>query len=199
MAAYVSVVVEGPSDEGVVRAVLAACGLSVDMIHGRRGKGYIRSRISNYNLAAKRSPWFVLVDLDDVSACPAMVRHQWLPSLEELMVFRIAVVEVEAWLLADRERVASFLGVAEARIPSAPDVLADPKQQLVNLARRSKKRAIRQGLVPREGSGTAVGPTYASDVREFAMTMWRPDVAAGLSPSLARCLSRLRDLANRLG
>lgn len=195
----ISVVVEGQSDEGVVRAVANACGLSVGMVHGRHGKDYIRSRIANYNMAAKHGPWFVLVDLDNVGSCPATVRQQWLASSEELMVFRIAVVEVEAWLLADRERVAGFLGVSEAKVPKAPDDLPDPKQQLIKLARGSRKKAVRQGLVPRDGSGAVIGPTYVSDVREFATTLWRPDVAAGQSPSLARCMVRLRELSGRLG
>lgn len=195
----VSVVVEGPSDEGAVRAVLAACGLSVDMIHGRRGKSYIKAKIGNYNAAAKHGPWFVLIDLDDPDGCPGEICHSWLPSPEELMVFRVAVVELEAWLLADRERVAEFLGVSEGGIPIAPDELADPKQQLLNLARRSRKRAVRQGLVPRDGSGASVGPTYVSDIRDFGATVWRPEVAALHSPSLARAMDRLRHLADLLG
>jgi hypothetical protein len=108
------------------------------------------------------------------------------------------VVELEAWLLADRERTAEFLGVSPGKLPGSPDELADPKQQLINRARRSRSRAVRQGLVPRDGSGAPVGPTYVSDVRNFGATAWRPEVAALRSPSLASCMTRLRQLADRL-
>jgi hypothetical protein len=192
------VVVEGSSDEGAVRAVLTACGLSVQVFYGRRGKDHIRTKIASYNSAAKHGPWFVVVDLDDPNACPMDLRNSWLTSPEDLMVFRIAVVEIESWLLADRARVAAFLGVSESKIPTNPDEIPDPKQRLINLARTSRKRGIRQGLVPRDGSGANVGPTYASDIREFGANLWRPNEAALHSPSLARCMKRLRELAERL-
>lgn len=55
------------------------------------------------------------------------------------MCFRIAVREVEAWLLADAEQAAGFLAVPLARIPAEPETLPDPKATLIALAGRSRK------------------------------------------------------------
>jgi hypothetical protein len=65
---------------------------------------------------------------------------------------------------------------------------------MVNLARKSRKRTIREGLVPAPGSGANVGPTYASDLRNFAKEAWRPAVASRRAPSLDRCLTRAAEL-----
>ena len=43
----------------------------------------------------------------------------------------------------------------------------DPKTTLINLARRSRRRAIREGIVPREGSGGRVGSGYPGRLIEF--------------------------------
>lgn len=116
------------------------------------------------------------------------------------MVFRVAVRAIEAWLLADRERIAAYLGVSLHSVPALPDALADPKQALVNLARKSRRRAIRDELVPREGSGRQVGPAYSSRLQDFVLHPadgWRPEVAAGNSDSLARCIRAIERLVAR--
>jgi hypothetical protein len=72
---------------------------------------------------------------------------------------------------------------------------------VVDLARRSRRRAIRDDFVPREGSGRRIGPLYTSRMIEFVEDMtagWRPDEAARLSPSLARCLRRFGEFAAAL-
>ena len=96
--------------------------------------------------------------------------------------------------MADSETLAPFLGVARGFVPSDPESLVRPKEAMVNLGRRSRKGAIRKDMVPRRGSGRAVGPAYTSRLIEFASTEWRPAVAAKRSESLKRairCLQRL--------
>ncbi|MEV4646069.1 hypothetical protein [Saccharopolyspora sp. NPDC049357] len=194
----VMVAVEGISDEGAVRSILREFNLTVHLTLGRNGKAALLSKISAYNDSAKYMPWFVLVDLDSPDTCIVEKLRQWMPNPSEYMLFRVAVSELEAWLLADREAIAQFLGVSVDRVPRNPDSLKDPKQEIINLARRSRRREIREGLVPRQGSGVAIGPTYASDIRNFGESMWRPKVAAEESPSLSRCLRRVEELANKL-
>lgn len=189
------IAVEGISDEGAVRSILREFGLSVGIVQGKGGKSALLKKLPAYNQSARFMPWFVLVDLDVVDACVVASAREWLPAPAEMMVFRVAVAELESWLLADRDAIADFLGVSVSKIPRNPDSLSDPKQEIINLARKSRRRDIREGLVPRPGSGTSVGPTYASDIREFGLRSWRPKIAADESPSLARCLRRVEQLA----
>lgn len=182
-------------DEVVVRRILASVGLNVWAYYGGKGKAHLLKSLHGYNVSAQRSAWVVVVDLDRDFGCAPEAVAAWLPWAAHLMRLRIAVREVESWLLADRQRMAGFLGCPIGALPRAPDELADPKAEVVRLARRSRRRDVREGLVPHAGSRRSEGPTYASDLAAFARDRWRPEQAAGGSPSLARALARLRELA----
>ena len=139
----------------------------------------------------------MLVDLDHDADCAPDLCRVWLPHRAQKMCFRVAVREVEAWLLADRERISQFLSVPLSKLPANPESEDDPKQVMVNLAARLRRRAIRQDMTPRPGSGRSVGPAYTSRLIEFVnapQISWRPDVAAQRSDSLRRCLQALRVL-----
>jgi hypothetical protein len=88
---------------------------------------------------------------------------------------------------------ARFLSVSVARIPSNPEEVDDPKRCLVDLARRSRKRKVRDDMVPEPGSGRSIGPEYNRRLIGFAENVWRPEVAAECSDSLRRCRQRLRE------
>jgi hypothetical protein len=189
--------VEGPVDEAVARRLLFSVGASPGTIYGKNGKQHVLGRLAGFNNAARLSPWLVIVDLDTDADCAPTVRGRWLPDPAPSMCFRIAVREVEAWLLADQERLAQFLGIPRSRVPSQPETIPDPKRALVDLARRSRRRDIVQDFVPRPASGRAVGPAYASRLIEYVtdhVVGWRPDVAARSSDSLRRCLAHLAAL-----
>jgi len=193
----VNVLVEGGPDEAVVRRILDWVGLPCGMVYGKEGKPYILSRLSKYNQAAHITPWLVVVDLDQDAECAPPFVRSVLPNPAGGMQFRVAVRAIEAWLMADAERLAAFLSIPTARIPINPDVEPDPKTTLVNLARRSRRRAIREDMVPRQGSGARVGPGYTGTVMEFATTTengWRPEVAMERSDSLRRCVAALETL-----
>ena len=189
----ISAAVEGVVDEAVVRKLIAHAGATPGDVYGRQGKSFLRQKIAAYNNAARHAPWVVLVDLDNEDCAPPL-RNAWLPQPAPHLCFRIAVREVEAWLLADSERLAQFLSVTRSKLPPDPERLADPKATMVNLARASRRRDIREDMVPRPGSGRQVGPAYSSRLIEFASADWRPDVAADRADSLlraTRCLKRL--------
>lgn len=189
------VVVEGVMDEFVVRRIFVSCGLCISTAYGKNGKEWIRNHINAYNQAAKFSPWFILVDLDHSFGCAPDLINGWIVARQQLLIFRVAVREIEAWLLADIERMAHFLGVPKSKLPATPDMIVDPKQELIALARLSQKRTIREDLVPRPNSGRRVGPAYTSRLSEFVADEkngWRPEKAAERSDSLARCLHALK-------
>lgn len=183
-------------DEAVARKLITcAAGQAPFAVYGKRGKQWIRERITNYNSAARHAPWFVLVDLDYDNCAPQLC-SEWLPGPAPRMCFRVAVREVEAWLLADAESLAKFLSVPAAQIPPHPETSADPKLDMVNLARRSKRRAIREDMVPRASSGRAIGNAYNSAMVEYVSRHWRPAVAAERAPSLHKARAALQRLVS---
>lgn len=190
----ISGAVEGLVDETVIRRLVREAGGSLDRVYGRNGKTHLKRDLGGYNHAAQHAPWVVAVDLDHDAECAPPFCREWLPRPATHMCFRVAVREIEAWLLADREHLARYLSVATLRVPPNPETLDDPKQTMVNLARNSRRRDIREDMVPRQNSGRTVGPAYSSRLIEFVETEWRPEVAARQADSLRRCRERLREL-----
>lgn len=198
--AYISGAVEGPSDESVFRRLVEAGGGVVHRLQVQHGKPNLRRALPGYNQAARVSPWLVLVDLDHEFGCPPDLVSAWLPTPSRHMRFRVVVRQIEAWLLADAERFASFFSVHKGAVPIAPDTLPDPKASLLAIVSRSRRSAIRQDMTPRHGSGRRVGPAYTSRLIEFASDPvggWRWEIALTRSPSLAKCVVRLNEIINR--
>lgn len=188
----VAAAVEGIVDEAVVRRLITDVGAIPGAVHGKNGKPHLRQRMRGYINAARHAPWIILVDLDRDADCAPPLRHEWLPEGMSDLCFRIAVRAVESWLLADRECMASFLSVACQKIPSDSQALSDPKATVVKLARQSRRREIREDMVPRPGSGRPVGAAYSLRLIEFTSTHWRPGVALKHCDSLRRAIECLR-------
>lgn len=190
----ISAAVEGVVDEAVVRRLIVHAGGTAGAVYGKNGKNALREKINGYNNAARRTPWIVLVDLDREADCAPPLREAWLPEPAPSLCFRVAVREIEAWLMADASTLASFLGVPQSRVPRDPEDVDHPKRAMIDLARHSRRRVIREDMVPRAGSGRQVGPAYSSRLMEYVGKRWRPEVAARHAGSLRRaivCLERL--------
>lgn len=185
--------VEGPVDDAVLRRLFVECGHEPGPIHIKNGKSGVIDKLPGYNNAARFTPWLVLIDLDDATCAPEYVATE-LPAPAAQMLFRVAVRQVESWLLADASRLASFLRVSRARVPGDPDSLPHSKQALVDLSRHSANRTIREEMVPRPGSGRRTGAGYVSRLIEFVQSHWDPHEAAQHSDSLRRSLERLTAL-----
>jgi hypothetical protein len=99
---------------------------------------------------------------------------------------------VESWLLTDREAMAEFLRIAVANLPADPDREEHPKRTLVNLARKSRAREVREDLVPEAGSPGVVGKNYTPRMTQFVEDHWRPLEAEKRSASLRRAVAALR-------
>jgi hypothetical protein len=190
----ISGAVEGPIDDAVVRRLIRDTEHEVDSIYFRNGKAGLLERLPGYNAAARLKPWLVLIDLNGDAECAASFIVEKLPSPAQQMLFRVAVRQIESWVLADREKVARFLRISQALVPRDPDSLENAKRALVNLARRSSSRAIQQDMVPTTGSARKVGVAYTARMIEFIEGAWSPDGAKSQSDSLRRCLDRLQEL-----
>ena len=196
----VSGAVEGLLDEAVLRRLVLYVGATPTSVYGKTGKQRLLQQLNGYNQAAQQAPWLVLVDLDDDAECAPPYKAHCLPEPATRMCFRIAVREIEAWLLADRDRLAQFLSINVARIPQSPEEIPNPKRMMVQLARASRRRGVREDMVPRPESGRDVGPVYTGRLIEFVTNTrsgWRPTVAARSSNSLMSCLQRLQELLQR--
>lgn len=161
----------------------------------RGGFGYLKRNICGFNQAARGMPYLILTDLDTENCAPEMM-HKWLPHPKHPnLLFRIAEREVESWLLADRIGFAKFLGISRGLMPLETDSIADPKRYLIDLARRSKKRSIREDLVPRLGSTAKQGPAYNDRLISFVRDKWNISAARKISPSLERTMRSLENFA----
>ncbi len=195
---FVSALVEGPIDEAVARRLVHESDLEFDTCYGKKGIGYLKQKIAGFNMAATGQTILAIADFMDAGfECPAAMVENWLPNRHANMIFRIAVREIESWLLADRTHVAEFLKVAQVHIPRNPENLNDPKQALVNLARRSKSRRIQDSLAPKPGSSAHVGPLYVAEITKYVRTTWDVVAARQASTSLDKCLARLEALTGR--
>lgn len=173
--------------------------LSVALLLRRDGFGYLKSKIRNFCELARRMPVLLITDLDN-EQCPMTLigtwsRHDVVP---DQLMFRVAVRQIESWLLADREGLASFLTVSVQRLPGNPDDLTDAKRFLLQLASRAP-RQIRDELVADPDATAAQGLGYNALLSSFVRSRWNPSRAARRSDSLARARSRLTELAMRSG
>ncbi len=193
----IAAAVEGIVDEAVARRLIREAGGIPGPVYGKNGKQHLRQKINAYNHAARFAPWLVLVDLDTGASCAPSLRQNWLPVSAPWLCFRIAVPQVEAWLLADAESLAAYLGVAKRKIPDNPEALLDAKTAMVNLARDCQRRDIQQDMVPRPSSGRKVGPAYTSRLVEYVEDHWQPARAAQHADSLRRAIQCLQRLVSR--
>lgn len=164
----------------------------------KNGAGYLRSNISKWAQLARRHPVVVLTDLDRL-ACPVDLLASWqigLHSSRDLFL-RIAVREVESWLMADHQALRKLIGPRGA-LPAHPDEIAEPKQYLLRMAERAPRKVRSELLVP-AGAFSSQGMGYNSLLSNLIRTEWSPQRAALRSPSLQRTCDRLEQLGRRLG
>ncbi|MCY4076419.1 MAG: hypothetical protein OXH04_13430 [Acidobacteria bacterium] len=192
-----SFAVEGIVDQAVVLKLFDATSVASGTPYVCDGLGNLRQRLGGFNAGARYAPWFVLCDLDRYECAPELRSGLLGPAQAEGMELRIAVRAVEAWLLADRQSFARFLGVDARRIPRDPEHVVNPKHAVVDLARESAKRAIRAGLVPSEASGRRIGPAYTDQVIQYVRSRWSPSRARAAAPSLARAFERCEAFSRR--
>lgn len=189
-------VVEDVASEHVLRRILqyALPHAVVSNVVHCGGFGQIKARFDRYLNACNVVPHVVLTDLD-LHECPMKLMQDWgIPRpLPARLIFRVAVREVEAWLLADRQRMAEFLQVALAKVPTDVEGEIDPKRSLINLARRSRSKRFSLEFCPAVDSKASQGVLYNDHLIRFVNEMWRVDVARESSSSLNRAIGRLQE------
>lgn len=182
-------------DEVLANRLIEYAGCVPGTTYGKKGCGYIKKKVGGFNQAAENINYLTLVAFMDTGlSCPPEILSNWLPYPKPGMLLRAVVNELESWLLADRSSLAQFLKINIERIPLDPEAADDPKQTLVNLARKSRSSKIRSALVPDHGSTSSVGKLYPTEMMKYIQDIWDINLAREIAPSLDRCLIRLGEL-----
>lgn len=173
----------------------AGADLSVTLRLRRGGAGYLKSRMRNFCESARRMPVLLLTALD-TAQCPMTLIGAWSRNnaIPDPLIFRVAVRQVESWLLADRESIANLLKVSLRRLPGNPDKLPDAKRFLLRLASKAPRR-VREELLAVRGARASQGLGYNTLLSKFVRSRWNPSRAAMRSDSLNRARLRLAELA----
>ena len=136
----------------------------------------------------------MLTDLDSPKICPPELIQSWIQGSLNLGFFlRVAVMEVESWVMADQSAFAEFLKVPIQEVPTRTDEIPDPKTSLLSLAEKSKSTGLRKDLLPKKGNKTSkIGPGYNIRLSEFVRDYWDLNRAVSASPSLKKTVDRLQ-------
>ena len=195
---YITLVVEddlsGIVAERLVKEYIAGVKVLDLFVAG----GSVRGRIPGLNQRARfNGPVLALADLDRPLSCPAELVQEMTRGLivEPNLLIRIAVLEIESWIMADRDSISRWLGISVRNVSQYPESLEDPKRALVQLASRSPYRRLREGIGPDRVVGTnRTGPNYNDAVGDFVSHFWIPDAARRNAPSLDRAITRIAEL-----
>ena len=191
---------EGQTEEYVASKLVPFCGHELSTVYGRKGVEYIKRKASLFRvLATDNTGLLVLTDFRDAdAACVPDALHEYLlkklPIPPKTYLLRFAVNEIESWLMADREGISEFLSVSKTKIPLNPENEQYPKRTLINIARLSRSKVVRNEFVPQPGHLSNVGPDYMNMLNDFITNYWDIDNAMNHADSLKRCVHRLRSV-----
>ena len=175
--------------------ILAHFGIDIVQSVIYEGQTYLQRKAPSFNKTAHEACGvFMLTDLDSPNLCPPRLIASWLNSpRNSRFLLRVAVMEVESWVMADRRAFAEFLSIPVHRVPRNTDEILNPKEFLISLVLRSKKRRLREELVATRITRTPhPGDKYNEHLSTFVKNQWDIDRAASRSPSLSRTIARLR-------
>lgn len=178
-------------------ALIIQSGAQAKIEHSQAtgGFGKFKEKIPQMNTIAKNiMPVLMLAD-GDQDICVVQQRNDWMPKHpSDKFSLRLAVRESESWLLADRDGFSRFAEISQDLIPRTPDTTQNPKELLLQLIKKSRKRQLRNEMLPSKGSRSKIGLGYNIHLRDFITNYWSADRAAINSPSLARSIPRIATL-----
>ena len=198
---YVNLAVEDKLSEAVATKILTNMGFEIARKPQKprkprlKGNAYLKKIAPEFNRsAAGPFYFFMLTDLDSPKICPSDLIQSWVKGdLNPKFFLRVAVMEVESWVMADRGAFAEFLRVSIEAVPTRTDEILDAKEHLLSLAKKSRSAELKKALLPKErGQTSKIGPGYNTRLSEFVRCHWDLNRAASVSPSLKRTVDRLQ-------
>ena len=163
----------------------------------RGGKSHILKNLLKYNQSAKNLKFLIIVDLDKTNCVVDFIKkHFHNVSLNKGLIFRVAIREIESWILADKIGFCNYFKVPKKHLQINPDDLHDPKQFLIETIKKyCKNKRRKEDITVQKGSNAIVGPAYNSALIEFIKDAWCIESARQNSPSLNRCIVALEKLS----
>ena len=164
---------------------------SINQIVNAHGFVRIKKHINGYNEASVYTPYFIITDLDKNECAPSLIKSWFCKVPNKNMLFRVAVREIESWIIADRKNFAKFIGVSLDKIPLKPDEIKEPKEKLISLVKKSRNKVLCSDLAPKDNSAS-IGPYYNATLRQFILDRWDLCSAMKNSPSLNKAFLALK-------
>lgn len=156
------------------------------------GVSRLLSQLDRYQTLARLYPVLCIADTDRRCAVELLEKHRP-PNLSARFLFRLAVPEIESWILADNKGFAEHFRVPESRLPRNPDEEHDSKLTILHLVQKSKSRLFKNEMISAYDRNK-IGTGYNLHLTSFVREKWSVEEAAMRSASLARCVSRLQEL-----
>lgn len=176
--------------------------------------GQIKSKMAELNILASKSIVILLIDLDN-NYCPPILKEELLNTVdqkEEDFIFNVAVDEGEAWLFADRDHFASYIGVSVDQIPECHQTklsgrkfvveIDSPMKSSLLLTHKISLQSNKDDIIKRIGVNNpkekCKGAEYNSAIVPFIERYWNVEIARKKSDSLDRMVRRIQQLQQRI-
>ena len=192
---FLFLAVEDELSEHVARKVLQSVSplFKIHQVLGGNGFTYLKKNIEKFNQIARSIPFLLITDLDAADCPPTLLQEWGSDDLHSNFILRIAVREIESWILADRCGFSEYFKISKVNVPKEPDEIMDPKQYLVNIIRKKcRKKIIKEDIVPPKGATSNQGPGYNIRMGDFVYSGWNPVKAQENSVSLNGAIKRLK-------
>ena len=159
-----------------------------------QGNARLKEKAQKFREAAQFGIDSLLVTDLDAWATPNDLGRDWfgvlcLSELPDGFIFRVAVHEIESWILADKDGLARYLLISPDNFPDNSDTIPDPKKFLLNLvAAKCRKKRFRE-MLPLKGQKIGIG--YNPVLSDFIDNQWDIDQAIFRSSSLKRAMGKI--------
>lgn len=173
-----------------------APSIIIDTSQNCHGFGKIKANVNKWNAAAVKGIRFIVVTDLDSSPCPVKLINEWFVNgIDTNLIFRIAIKEIESWVLADNINFSKFLGISNYSITDS-DTINDPKDFLFKLTKKSRYTNIKKDILPLD-IFARIGPNYNNRLALFIHSYWDIDNARQKSKSLDRAIKAFVRINNR--
>jgi hypothetical protein len=164
-----------------------------------RGYGQIKAKTRTFTkMAAQGLHLLVITDLDKLACAPVLIREWFGIRPDQPIVmptsfsFRVAVREVESWIIADRDAWANYISIPKDNFSATPELLPDPKSHVLSVIRRKGRKRLHRDMLP--AGSASIGPRYNEILCEFIKEHWVPDRALARAKSLERAMTALLNM-----